>query len=387
MERSDNAMIALRHKNRTFLRNGAAIGALMLASGLTTWSAQAQTYQPSVEVDLSVLDSLGPAPTTPSVDLNGSTTNQLDLYGTTQAPAAAISEESVLLLPVPESTDTGSDSVLLLNQPATTATDDFEFPSAAESMPEPEPAMTVSTTTVVEPEAAQAVAATTIVEPEPIALPEAEAMVDPDGALDPVAIVVPAPEPEPEVMVEVEPEVMSEPESDMLIAAPQTEAEVAAASASALDTAADDDAFAEIDDLLSEANEPQDINVPEPAMTMDGTDVAVVSTGDSDLAGEDIRILFQPDDDALTAEDESVLRGLAGRLDAEPDRRIQLRAYASSEGTSASDARRLALSRALAVRAFLIENNVRSTRIDVRALGDKAESGPLDRIDIVLVER
>jgi hypothetical protein len=30
---------------------------------------------------------------------------------------------------------------------------------------------------------------------------------------------------------------------------------------------------------------------------------------------------------------------------------------------------------------------VRSTRIDVRALGDKAESGPLDRIDIVLVER
>jgi len=28
---------------------------------------------------------------------------------------------------------------------------------------------------------------------------------------------------------------------------------------------------------------------------------------------------------------------------------------------------------------------VRSTRIDVRALGDTAEDGPLDRIDIVLV--
>ena len=127
--------------------------------------------------------------------------------------------------------------------------------------------------------------------------------------------------------------------------------------------------------------------MPEPALTMDGTDVALVSTNDAEFSGDDIRILFQPEDDALTAEDESVLRGLAGRLDAEPDRRIQLRAYASSEGTSASDARRLALSRALAVRAFLIENNVRSTRIDVRALGDKAESGPLDRIDIVLVER
>jgi outer membrane protein OmpA-like peptidoglycan-associated protein len=340
MEHSGNAMIALRHTNRTFLKNGVALGALMLAYGLSASSAQAQTYQPSVEVDLSVLDSLGPAPETPSVDLYGSTTNQLDLYGTTQAPAAAVSEDSVLLLPAPEvtTTGTGSDSVLLLNQPATTATDDFAFPTTPEVQPEP----------------VQTVITTTIVEPEPIALPE--------------------------------PEVMAEPESEILIAVPQTEAEVAAASASTVEPAADD-VFAEIDDLLSEAAEPQDIDVPEPAMTMDGTDVAVVSTGDAALSGEDIRILFQPDDDALTAEDESVLRGLAGRLDAEPDRRIQLRAYASSEGTSASDARRLALSRALAVRAFLIENNVRSTRIDVRALGDKAESGPLDRIDIVLVER
>jgi outer membrane protein OmpA-like peptidoglycan-associated protein len=378
MEHSGNAMIALRHTNRTFLKSGVSLGALMLACGLTAWPAQAQTYQPSVEVDLSVLDSLGPAPAAPSVDLYGSTTNQLDLYGTTQAPASALSEDSVLLLPVPESA--GSDSVLLLNEPATTGTNDFAFPSAAEIQPEPEPAQTVTTTTVT---------TMTSVEPEPMALPEPEPMADPDGALDPVAIVVPAPEPEPEVMVEVEPEVMAEPEteSEILIAVPQTESEVAAASTTTVDTAADDDVFAEIDDLLSEAAEPQDVNVPEPAMTMDGTDVAIVSTGDADLTGEDIRILFQPDDDALTAQDESVLRGLAGRLEAEPDRRIQLRAYASSEGTSASDARRLALSRALAVRAFLIENNVRSTRIDVRALGDKAESGPLDRIDIVLVER
>jgi outer membrane protein OmpA-like peptidoglycan-associated protein len=45
----------------------------------------------------------------------------------------------------------------------------------------------------------------------------------------------------------------------------------------------------------------------------------------------------------------------------------------------------LALSRALEVRKYLIDGGVRSTRIDVRALGDKAESTPLDRIDIVLV--
>ena len=376
-------MIALRHRDRTLRRPSIALGAFAVAIGLSSGFANAQTYQPSVEVDLSVLDSLGPAPTMPSVNLNGSTTNQLDLYGTTQAPVAALSEDSVLLLPVPDSVATGSDSVLLLNQPATTATNDFEFPSAAQTMPEPQPVQSAATTTTT---------TTTTTMVEPVAVPEPEpmqeAMADPDGALDPVAIVVPAPEPEPEVVMEAEVtaappmEVVTDTEPETLVIVPATE--VAAATAG---TNTNDDVFAEIDSMLSEATEPQDINVPEPALTMDGTDVALVSTNDAEFSGDDIRILFQPEDDALTAEDESVLRGLAGRLDAEPDRRIQLRAYASSEGTSASDARRLALSRALAVRAFLIENNVRSTRIDVRALGDKAESGPLDRIDIVLVER
>jgi len=45
--------------------------------------------------------------------------------------------------------------------------------------------------------------------------------------------------------------------------------------------------------------------------------------------------------------------------------------------------RRLSLSRALAVRAFLIDQGVRSTRLDVRALGDKTGDGPADRVDIV----
>jgi outer membrane protein OmpA-like peptidoglycan-associated protein len=43
----------------------------------------------------------------------------------------------------------------------------------------------------------------------------------------------------------------------------------------------------------------------------------------------------------------------------------------------------LSLSRALAVRAFLIEQGVRSTRMDVRALGDKVPDGPVDRVDVL----
>ena len=46
---------------------------------------------------------------------------------------------------------------------------------------------------------------------------------------------------------------------------------------------------------------------------------------------------------------------------------------------------RLALSRALNARAYLIEQGVRSTRIDARAIGLPEDTGPADRIDILLL--
>ena len=65
--------------------------------------------------------------------------------------------------------------------------------------------------------------------------------------------------------------------------------------------------------------------------------------------------------------------------------RLQLNAYASDKDSSASAARRLSLSRALAVRSFLIELGINSTRIDVRALGSKTETGSADRVDLIKV--
>ncbi len=67
--------------------------------------------------------------------------------------------------------------------------------------------------------------------------------------------------------------------------------------------------------------------------------------------------------------------------------RVQLMAYAEGTAETASQARRLSLSRALAVRSFLINQGVRSTRMDVRALGNKSQGGPSNRVDAVLVER
>jgi len=63
-----------------------------------------------------------------------------------------------------------------------------------------------------------------------------------------------------------------------------------------------------------------------------------------------------------------------------------VRAYADGDG-DANQARRTSLSRALAVRAYLIDQGVESARIDVRALGDQYGSGPAERVDVVTSER
>jgi hypothetical protein len=102
---------------------------------------------------------------------------------------------------------------------------------------------------------------------------------------------------------------------------------------------------------------------------------------------DQLRLDFGGGSAELSPAAESTLTGLADRLKDRPQQRIQLKAFASADGGNASQARRLSLSRALAVRSFLIDQGIRSTRMDVRALGDTAESGPLDRVDIVPATR
>jgi outer membrane protein OmpA-like peptidoglycan-associated protein len=43
------------------------------------------------------------------------------------------------------------------------------------------------------------------------------------------------------------------------------------------------------------------------------------------------------------------------------------------------------LGRAIKVRKYFMDQGIRSTRIDVRALGDETEQTPLNRLDMVLV--
>lgn len=78
-----------------------------------------------------------------------------------------------------------------------------------------------------------------------------------------------------------------------------------------------------------------------------------------------------------------MLATLAKKLNDDPGLRVQLHGYATGPVESPSQARRLSLFRALSVRTFLMKKGVRSTRIDVRALGSKDDDGPKDRVDVL----
>jgi len=122
---------------------------------------------------------------------------------------------------------------------------------------------------------------------------------------------------------------------------------------------------------------------PDPKTEMAALDPADVPT----LPGQSMQIIFAAGEAALPAAAQGALGAIAAKLAQDDTLRLQLKAYAGGGADSASHARRLSLSRALAVRSHLIEQGVRSTRIDVRALGNKSESGTSCRVDVILVKR
>ena len=74
---------------------------------------------------------------------------------------------------------------------------------------------------------------------------------------------------------------------------------------------------------------------------------------------------------------------LAMQMENDPRVHVQLKSYAGKNNASSSDARRVSLKRALAVRDYLIGKGVPASRIDVRALGYVEDAvNPPDRVDL-----
>jgi len=99
------------------------------------------------------------------------------------------------------------------------------------------------------------------------------------------------------------------------------------------------------------------------------------------------QILFAHEADTPSDDSLDSIRVLAGRLNGslgKAQARIELMAFGGTKGDKGSDARRLSLKRALAIRQLLIDSGVSSARIDVHAQGGVDDSGPTDRVDVYI---
>ena len=108
------------------------------------------------------------------------------------------------------------------------------------------------------------------------------------------------------------------------------------------------------------------------------------TTGNETLTKRSM-ILFAKDATDPAAGALGSIKFLAGELNAamnSPNARVELQAFGGTKGDKGSDARRLSLKRALAIRQVLIDDGVSPDRIDVRAMGGVDDTGPTDRVDV-----
>ena len=108
------------------------------------------------------------------------------------------------------------------------------------------------------------------------------------------------------------------------------------------------------------------------------------TTGNENLSKRSV-ILFAKDAPDPAKSALGALKFLAVDLNAAmvtPNARIELQAFGGTKGDKGSDARRLSLKRALAIRQVLIDDGVAPDRIDVRAMGGVDDTGPADRVDV-----
>lgn len=105
-----------------------------------------------------------------------------------------------------------------------------------------------------------------------------------------------------------------------------------------------------------------------------------------------VSLTFAKDAGALDDAAKKDLDKIIKTLKSDSGVRAQIRAYASGTPETSGQARRLSLTRALAARSYVVDQNIPATRLDIRALGngqsalDKPANGNLDRVDISLVK-
>ena len=128
----------------------------------------------------------------------------------------------------------------------------------------------------------------------------------------------------------------------------------------------------------SRQDEPDEALAPA-TNALDGVAAAIDDAGEL----QNLRVSFPADGISIDAAAESELIGLAGYLNQNQAQRVVLNAHAGDSDPGSSHARRLSLSRALAIRTFLVDRGVPVDRISLRPMGNEVEDGPADRVDIL----
>lgn len=113
--------------------------------------------------------------------------------------------------------------------------------------------------------------------------------------------------------------------------------------------------------------------------------VTATSTTRAGESAAGMRLTFDAAATDLSAASMDAIRRYIGAAPNRDTATFNVLAYAAGKADDPSVARRLSLSRALAVRTALIAEGVASSRILVRALGAQAAGGPPDRVDVSLL--
>ncbi len=133
---------------------------------------------------------------------------------------------------------------------------------------------------------------------------------------------------------------------------------------------------------------PAPVPSPQPATTSTPAPQVAALPPQGGLPALPARVVFAPNLTDMPDQGKPALDKVISAMKADEQIRVQIVAYASGLPDQASQARRVSLSRAISVRSYLMEQGIKSVRIDVRAMGNRADSGgPPDRVDVVAIDR
>ena len=104
-------------------------------------------------------------------------------------------------------------------------------------------------------------------------------------------------------------------------------------------------------------------------------------------AAPDLQIVFGTNETDVPLNQTGKLDEIAMKLIKNPDLRASIIAYASGADAISIYPKRVSLARGIAVRDYLTTaRNIDVERVTVKALGNKSEAGPADRVDLFLIK-